>query len=86
VRILRGGLINVGIGALAPLFFAVAGVILLIWVWPRVIRDAWRPASVAGDELTELRSQMRRESELKNRTAGDSNSEPLTQRTAPTRW
>lgn len=86
VRILRGGLISAGISALAPLFFAVAGVILLIWVWPRFIRDVWRPASVAGDELTELREQMRREAELQKRTATDSNPEPLTQRSAPTRW
>jgi hypothetical protein len=86
VRILRGGPINAGIGALAPLFFAVGGVILLIWVWPRFIRDVWRPASVAGDELTELREQTRRETELRKCTPAPSDAEPLSQRTAPTRW
>jgi hypothetical protein len=85
-RILCGGFINAGIGALAPLFFAEAGVILLIWLWPRYIRDVWRPASLAGDELTELRDQTRREAELRKCPPEQSNAQPLSQRTPPTRW
>jgi hypothetical protein len=86
VHILRGGLINAGISALAPLFFAVAGVILLVWVGPRFFRDVWKPASAAGDELTELRDQTRRESELRKGNQARSDVELLSQRKAPTRW
>ncbi|HEU5033891.1 MAG TPA: hypothetical protein VFT62_03930 [Mycobacteriales bacterium] len=86
VRILRGGLINAGLGALVPLFLAVAGAILLIWIFPRYIRDVWQPASVAGDELTELRDQMRREAELQNRIPPESDGANISQRTAPPRW
>jgi hypothetical protein len=86
VRLLRGGLTNAGIGAITPVFLAVAGVILLIWVWPRYIRDIWRPASLAGDEQTELQDEMRRESELRKRAETQSDAEPLWKRTAPPRW
>lgn len=86
VHLLRGGLINSGLDALAPLFLAVAGVILLIWIAPRFLRDVWQPASVAGDEQTELRDQLRREAEVAERAAAQSDVEPLSQRTAPTRW
>lgn len=86
VRILHGGLINAGITALVPLFLAVAGVILLVWVWPRFIRDVWQPASVAGHELTELRDRTRREIQLQSRAAAEDAAPSLTQREAPTRW
>lgn len=86
VHIVRGGLINAGIGAMVPLFLGVAGFILLIWVWPRFIRDTWQPASVAGDELIELRDQTRREAELQMRAEAQSDAVPLSRRTAPSRW
>ena len=86
VRILRGGLINAGIGVLGPVFFAVAGVILLVWVWPRFIRDVWKPASVAGDELTELRHQTRREAQVRERIPEQSEADMLSQRMGPARW
>lgn len=86
VRLIRGGLINASIGAIVPLFLAVAGVILLVWVWPRFMRDVWRPASLAGDELTELRDQTRRESELRKDIPAQCDAGSLSQRTAPTRW
>jgi hypothetical protein len=85
VRILRGGLINAGIGALGPLFLAIGGVILLVWVWPRFIRDVWQPASVGG-ELAVLRDQTRRESELLKSAPAQSEATPLSQRKALTRW
>lgn len=77
VHLLRAGLINADIGAIVPLFKAVAGVVLLVWIWPRYLRDLWRPASVAGDELTDLRDQCAPE---------QSDVLPLSQRSAPTRW
>ena len=86
VRILRGGLLSAGLGALAPLFFGVAGVIVSIWIGPRFVRDVWRPASVAGDELTELRAQMRREAQLRERSTATTDPEPPSQRTGPPRW
>ena len=76
VRLVRGGLINAGIGAIMPLFLGVAGVILLVWVWPRFVRDIWQPASVEGDELSELRMPV----------PAPDDAEPLSQRSAPTRW
>ena len=77
VRLVRGGLIYAGIGAMVPLFFGVAGVILLFWVWPRFVRDVWQPASVAGDELpAELRTPAPMPDVVK----------PLSERSAPTRW
>ena len=76
VRLLRGGLINAGMGAMVPLFLAVAGVILLVWVFPRFIRDTWQPASVAGDELTESPTI----------APAQSDAVPLSERSAPTRW
>jgi alpha-beta hydrolase superfamily lysophospholipase len=85
-RILRGGLINAGINALAPLFFAVAGIILLIWIAPRYIRDLWRPAPIAGDELTELRDRTRREAESQQRAPAPTDAEPVSQRMGPARW
>ena len=86
VRILRGGLVNAGLAALPVLFFAVAGVILLVWVGPRFFRDVWRPASLTGDELTDLRDRTRRESELREHTPAPLDVEPLSRRTAPPRW
>jgi hypothetical protein len=86
VHLLRGGLINAGIGAIVPLFLAVAGVILLVWVWPRFVRDVWQPASLPGDELTDLRDQARLESALRKRAETQSDRQPLSERTAPTRW
>ena len=86
VNIVRGGLINAGIGALVPLFLAVAGVIVLVWIWPRFIRDVWQPASVAGNELTELRDRMRREAELRERATQQGEEGSLSQRTGPSRW
>ena len=76
VRLLRGGLINAGIGAMAPLFFGVAGVVLLVWVFPRFIRDTWQPASVAGDEPVELPQSI----------PAESDAVPISERTAPIRW
>jgi len=86
VRLVRGGLVNAGIGAMAPLFFGVAGVILLIWVFPRFIRDTWQPASVAGNELTELSETARREVELQRAAVAHGDEVPLSQRPGPTRW
>lgn len=85
VRLLRGGLINAGLGAVVPLFLAVAGVILLVWIFPRFIRDVWQPAPLGGDELTELRAEMRREAELQKSMPTQSDGGP-SQRTAPARW
>ena len=86
VKILRGGLINAGLGALAPLFFAVAGVILSVWIGPRFIRDVWKSASVAGDELTELRDRTRRETQLQARVSEESEAESISLRMGPARW
>jgi hypothetical protein len=86
IRILRGGLVNAGIGAVVPLFFGVAGAILLVWVWPRFFRDVWQPASAAGHELTELRDRTSREAVVRERTTAHSDAQPLSQRTGPTRW
>ena len=86
VHALRAGLINSGIGVVVPLFKAVAGVILLIWIWPRYLRYVWRPASIAGNELTQLRDQMRREAALQARTAEQSEAPLLPERSGPTRW
>src|SRR4051794_32249611 len=86
VKILRGGLINAGLTAFVPLFLAVAGVVLLVWVAPRFVRDTWQPASVAGDELTLLRDQTRREADVRRATQHQGDAEPLSQRTAPPRW
>jgi len=79
VRLVRGGLINAGIGAMVPLLFVVAGVIVLFWVWPRFVRDVWQPASVAGDEPAEL-------ARLRTPAPPPSDAELLSQRSAPTRW
>lgn len=86
VHLLRAGLINAGITAIVPLFKAVAGVVLLVWIWPRYLRDLWRPASIASHELTELQEQTRRESALQNRSPEQNDVLPLAQRSAPTRW
>lgn len=86
VHILRGGLIHAGLGALVPLFLAVGGVTLLVWVWPRFVRDVWKPASIAGDELTDLHEQTRREAALRRCTPTESDPPSPSQRTGPTRW
>ena len=86
LKLLRAGLINAGPAVIAPLFFAVAGVILLVWIWPRFLRDVWRPASIAGDGLTETHDQTHRESELQNCSTEQSDDLPIAQRSAPTRW
>jgi Zn-dependent protease with chaperone function len=86
VRLLRAGLINAGTGAIAPLFLGVAGVILMVWLWPRFIRDVWQPASVAGDELTDRGDHSRRELESLTHAGTETEAEPLSQRSAPTRW
>jgi hypothetical protein len=86
VNILRGGLINAGIGALVPLFLAIGWMILMVWVWPGFIRDVWQPASIAGDDLTELRDQTRRESELRKCNPAQSDAGLLSQRMTPARW
>ena len=86
VRILRGGLINAGTSVIVPIFFAVGGMILLFWVLPRFMRDVWQPASIAGDEQSELRDRLRRESESQESTPPQSDTELLSQRSAPTRW
>lgn len=86
VRLVRGGLINAGIGAMVPLFLGVAGTILLLWVWPRFLRDTWQPASISGDELIELRAQVRREAEFQKWVPAESDEVPILARTGPTRW
>lgn len=85
VRLLRAGLINAGLGAVVSLFLAVAGLILLVWIFPRFIRDVSQPASLAGNELTELRDEMRRDAELQMNMPTQSDG-GLSQRTAPSRW